>query len=343
MGSKNLKALFFKGDRKRSLHDPTGIREFSRQISQESKDHPVVQTYKTLGTPNMVRVTNQAGAFPTQYWSKGTFEKWERISAEALHRECRVKSNACAKCFIGCGRLSTLISGRHAGLTIEGPEYETIFAFGGLCMVDDINEIAYLNDICDRLGMDTISAGNLCAFAIEAALRKAIDYPIDYGNVDGIAGLLRKIAHKEGIGAILSEGITVAAEKWNLQDLAVHVKGLDLPGYDPRALKGCGLAFATSPRGACHLRATFHNPELKGRTSIDDIQQMVDLFMDYEDRLVIMDSLILCRFFRSIYPWDRLSKILYLVCGINEDKEQLRKRASNTMNWVRKFNIREGY
>jgi aldehyde:ferredoxin oxidoreductase len=190
--------------------------------------------------------------------------------------------------------------------------------------------------------MDTISAGNLCAFTIEASLKKAINYPISYGDVDGIAGLLFKIAKKEGIGAILSEGIAVAAERWNLQDLAVHVKGLDLPGYDPRALKGCGLAFATSPRGACHLRATFHNPELKGRTSIEDIPQMVDLFIDYEDRLVIMDSLILCRFFRSIYPWDRLSKILFLVCGIEEDKDQLRKRASNTIKWVRKFNTREG-
>ncbi|MFH1102212.1 MAG: aldehyde ferredoxin oxidoreductase family protein [Pseudomonadota bacterium] len=342
MGSKNLKAIFFKGDRKRTLHDPEGVKQFSRQIAEECKDHPVVRTFKTLGTPNMVKITNMAGAFPTRYWSLGTFDKWEKISAEALHTECKVTPHACAKCFIACGRLTTLKNGRHAGLQIEGPEYETIFAFGGLCMVEDINEIAYLNDICDRLGMDTISAGNLCAFAMEASLRKAIDYKIDYGDVDGISKLLHAIAKREGIGDVLADGIKTAAEKWNLQDLAVHVKGLDLPGYDPRVLKGCGLAFSTSPRGACHLRATFHNPELKGKISPGNIPETVGLFMDYEDRLIIMDALILCRFFRSIYPWDRLSEILRLVCGIDEDRDQLRKRAAFIANLVRQWNIREG-
>ena len=103
--------------------------------------------------------------------------------------------------------MTTVLNGRHAGLMIEGPEYETIFAFGGLCMIDSIEEIAYLNDICDRLGMDTISAGNLCGFAIEAAKRKKIDLRIDYGDVDAIAALLKQIAARQGTGDILARGI----------------------------------------------------------------------------------------------------------------------------------------
>lgn len=342
MGSKKLKSILFRGKKKRRLYDPKGVKAFSKNLAKVSKEDPVVQAFKTWGTPNMVRKTNQAGAFPTRYWSEGVFDQWEHIGAEALHKACKVTPNACAKCFIACGRLSTVQNGRHAGLKIEGPEYETIFAFGGLCLIHDITEIAYLNDLCDRLGMDTISAGNLCAFAIEASLRKKIDYPIDYGNVDAIATLLKKIAHREGIGDILANGIKHAAKQFDLEDLAVHVKGLELPGYDPRVLKGCGLAFAVSDRGGCHLRASFHSPELRGVTSKMNLRDRVELLIDFEDRLVLMDTLILCRFFKALYPWERLSEIIYLTCGIHVGQKELRLRTSAIASLIRRYNLREG-
>jgi len=327
MGSKNLKAIVFKGDRKRSLFDKSRVKSFAKEIASESKDHPAVLAYKRWGTPMMVRTANQAGAFPTRYWAEGFYDKWESIGAEALHERCRVKPSACAKCFIACGRMTTVINGRHAGLKLEGPEYETIFAFGGLCLVDSIEEIAYLNDICDRLGMDTISAGNLCGFTIEASRRKKIDFNVDYGDVDAIAELLNKIARRTGIGGILSLGIRHAAKMWDMADTAVHVKGLEPPGYDPRVLKGVGLAFATADRGACHLRATFHNPELKGMIDPDLIKGKAGLFVDFEDRLTLMDTLILCRFYRDIYDWDRLAQIIQMTTGIKADQTALQKRA----------------
>ncbi|MGB2690308.1 MAG: aldehyde ferredoxin oxidoreductase family protein [Desulfobacterales bacterium] len=342
MGSKHLKAIVFKGDKRRALFDAKGVKRFSREVAEESKNNPVVQAYKNMGTPMMVKKINQAKAFPTKYWSKGFFDQWEKISAEALHRQCRVQPRACAKCFIACGRMTTVLNGRHAGLRIEGPEYETIFAFGGLCMIDSIEEIAYLNDVCDRLGMDTISAGNLCGLTIEAVGKKKIDVKIDYGDVDAIAGLLKKIADRQGIGDILARGIKHAANVWGMEDVAVHVKGLEPPGYDPRVLKGSGLAFAVSDRGACHLRATFHNPELKGMISPEVTKGKAGLLIDFEDRLALMDALILCRFYRDIYPWDRLSRIIEMTTGLKTDKAALHKIASEISTLTRCFNIREG-
>jgi aldehyde:ferredoxin oxidoreductase len=342
MGSKHLKAIVFKGNKRRSLFDAKGVKCFSKEVAEESKNNPVVQAYRNMGTSLMVKRINQAKAFPTKYWSKGFFDQWEKISAEALHRQCRVQPRACAKCFIACGRMTTVLNGRHAGLRIEGPEYETIFAFGGLCMIDSIEEIAYLNDICDRLGMDTISAGNLCGLTIEAVRKKKINVKVDYGDVDAIAGLLKKIANRQGIGDILARGIRHAANVWGMEDMAVHVKGLEPPGYDPRVLKGSGLAFAVSDRGACHLRATFHNPELKGMINPEVTRGKAEILIDFEDRLTLMDTFILCRFFRDIHPWDRLSRIIEMTTGLKADKAALQKIASEISTLTRCFNIREG-
>ena len=342
MGAKRLKAVLFQGDRKRSLHDQNAVREFSKELAAQAKDDPGVKAYKSMGTPMMVKIVNQARAFPTRYWSEGSCEHWQKISADALHERCEVKPHACLKCFMACGRLTTVQHGRHAGLQLEGPEYETIYAFGGLCLIDSIEEIAYLNDMCDRLGMDTITSGNLCGFTIEAARRGKIDYKIDYGDVDAIAELLRKIAARQDIGEVLSQGIRVAAREWDLEEIAVHVKGLEPAGYDPRVLKGMGLGYATSDRGACHLRSTFYKPELSGMISPAEIEGKAELFVDFEDRLTIFDTLILCRFYRDLYPWEKLGQMIYALTGIKAGKEALSSRAADISTLVRRFNLREG-
>jgi len=342
MGSKRLKAVLFKGDRKRSFYNEKKVREFSKKIATEGKENPGAKAYKSMGTTMMVKIVNDAGAFPTRYWSEGKCEHWEKINADALHERCQVTPRACLKCFLACGRMTTVQQGRHAGLKLEGPEYETIYAFGGLCLIDSIEEIAYLNDICDRLGMDTISAGNLCAFTIEAARRGKIDYKIDYGDVDAIAELLKKIVRREDIGDVLARGIKFAAREWDLEDIAVHVKGLEPPGYDPRVLKGMGLGYATSDRGACHLRATFYKPELSGMIDPDVIEGKAGLFVDFEDRLTLFDALILCRFYRDLYPWEQLKEIIHSVTGLDVDQKTLQEKAGAISDIVRRFNLREG-
>jgi aldehyde:ferredoxin oxidoreductase len=343
MGSKKMKAIVFYGDEKREFSDHFSLQQFSRGILEGGKDSAFVKNFNRLGTPILVSMTNSVEAFPSKYWRLGTFEGWESISGESLLERCRVKPNACRRCFIACGRLSEVKNGRHKGLRVEGPEYETIYAFGGLCMVREIEEVVYLNDICDRLGMDTISAGNLCAFAIEASERGRIQERISWGDVDKIAGLLHDIVYKKGIGAILSEGIRHAAKAWELEGTAIHVKGMEPAGYEPRVLKGMGLAYATSDRGACHLRSTFFRPELSGTISPEQVEGKAKLFLEFEDRLNIHDVLIVCRFYRDLYwEWDSLSTIVEVTTGLKLGESGLRRISSNIQNETRKFNLREG-
>jgi aldehyde:ferredoxin oxidoreductase len=342
MGSKRLKAVVFQGSCTRSLHAPDRVVRQARDLGQQSRSHPGVQAYKAKGTPMMVDVLNEAGGFPTRYWQQGTCPHREKINAAALHERCKVTPKSCARCFMACGRMTEVVQGRHQGLRIEGPEYETIYAFGGLCMVADIEEIIHLNDLCDRLGMDTITAGNLCAFAIEASKRGKIDTVLDYGDVDAIAALLEQIARREGIGDVLACGIRYAARTWGLESIAVHVKGMEPAGYDPRALKGMGLAYAVSDRGACHLRSTFYKPELAGMIDPDRIEGKAELLIDFEDRLTLFDTLVLCRFYRDLYGWEGLGEMIHALTGLPGDKPTLQRVAAAVADVVRRFNIREG-
>lgn len=342
MGSKKLKGILFSGDRKRSFYDIDGIKSFAKKFAMQARSDKTAKAYKSMGTPMMVKLMNGANCFPTRYWREGYCEHWENISAEALHERCDVTPKSCLKCFMACGRLTTIKKGRHAGLTVEGPEYETIYAFGGLCMIDSIEEIAFLNDLCDRLGMDTITSGNLCAFAIEARKRNIIEYKIDYGDADGVANLLSDIANRKGIGDLLAEGIVAASKEWKMEDIAVHVKGMEPAGYDPRVLKGMGLAYAVSDRGACHLRTTFYKPEVSGMIPPEQIENKADMLLDFEDRLTLFDALILCRFYRDFYHWGELARIIHLITGLPANKSTIMKIASNISDLVRRFNLQEG-
>jgi len=342
MGSKKLKGIVFHGKKRRELADSSSLKRLTQEFKYRVKDHQIVSIYKRYGTPMLVSIMNTIGAFPTQYWSKGTMEGWEGISAESLIEHCKVVSSACPHCFMACRKISEVKNGRHRGLRIMGPEYETIYAFGGLCLVNSIEEIIYLNDLCDRLGMDTITAGNLAAFAIEASKRKKIEDRLEYGDVDGIAQILTKIAYRKGVGKILSEGVRQAAAVWGMEEKAIHVKGLEPAGFDPRVLKGMGLAYATSDRGACHLRATFYKSELSGQIDPDQVKGKARLFVDYEDKMALFDALILCRFYRDLITWKDLQEIIKSTCNLSVKKKGLKAMASDIINLARNFNQREG-
>jgi aldehyde:ferredoxin oxidoreductase len=208
-------------------------------------------------------------------------------------------------------------------------------------MITEMEEVAYLNDLADRLGMDTITVGNLCALVMEARAKGRIDYAIDYGNADQLAALITKIAAREGIGNILADGIIAASGHFGLTDLAIHVKGMEPAGYEPRVLKGMGLTFGTSPRGACHLRTTFYKPELSGMIPPDQIEDKAALLIEFENRLNIFDTLILCRFYRDLYTWPELEKAIALAIGVT-GREELEAIAVRVTDMTRLYNLREG-
>ncbi|MCS7280955.1 MAG: aldehyde ferredoxin oxidoreductase family protein [Desulfobacterota bacterium] len=342
LGSKKVKGLAFYGSKRRPVAYPEEVKELSKRWLKEGKNMPFVRAFKTFGTPGLVSIINSVGAFPSYYWHTGELDGWESISAEALHMNFNVRARACSKCFIACGRYTQVTDGKYAGLKIEGPEYETIYAFGGLCGIKSLEDIIFLNDICDRLGMDSISAGNLVGLTIEASRMGKIKEKIDYGETEKIAELLIKIAKREGIGEILAEGVKFAAKEWNLEDIAIHVKGLEPGGYDPRYFKGMALTYATSDRGACHMRSTVFRAELSGIISPHDIDKKAEVMIDFEDRHILKDSLIVCRFYRDIYMWDEISEIIKATFGESFGKEDLKKVASSIRDMVRLFNLREG-
>lgn len=342
LGSKRVKAVVFHGDAICKIADPELLKNLMRDIGAKAKDNAGVNNYRKYGTTQMVKTMNLSETFPTKYWSQGVFEHWKDISGDALLEKQEVKPNACPHCFLACGKLSKVREGRHQGLKIEGPEYETIYSFGGLCQIGDLAEIIHLNDLCDRLGIDTITAANLAALTIEAIRLGKVAGKLSYGDAAGVAALLEDMAAVRGLGAVLAQGIKQAAKEWDMEDVAIHVKGLEPPGYDPRVLKGMGLAYATSARGACHLRATFYKAELGGLIDPDVVEGKAKLFLDFENRLTLFNTQILCVFYRDLILWPEIKQLVKAITGWDWTQEELEEVANRIVTLTRLFNAREG-
>lgn len=344
MGSKNLKGIAFHGRAQCEIADPELLKEIVKKIADKGKGElkAKAEMFQTEGTLSTVEVVNKLGCFPTRYWSEGVHENWRNLSAGYMHENFKWKRHACTSCYLACGKINTVLRGPYKGLTIEGPEYETVYAFGGLNVINSLEEVAYLNDICDRLGMDTMTSGNITAFAIEANKRGKLDFDIDYGRTEKIAELLRLIAARSGVGRILAEGIKEASKSLGLEDLAVHVKGLEPGGFDPRFAKGAGLQYAVSSRGACHMRGTVHVAEFNGVLPPGEVEGKAKLLLDNENHDAFFDCLILCRFYRSWYFWPELADVIRATTGLEMEREDLEKIAMHATTLARTFNVREG-
>ncbi|MBD3420418.1 MAG: aldehyde:ferredoxin oxidoreductase, partial [Chitinivibrionales bacterium] len=328
MGSKLLKALAFTGDARAGLADEGLLKQVNKIVAGTAKESPVTVKYRTRGTPMQVAVANHNKCFPTRYWQSGYFEKWENISSDYMLEHCEVSVEPCPNCFLQCTKHTRIMHGPHAGLELEGPEYETLYAIGGLNEIDSFEEICRLNVLCDKLGIDTMSAGNLSAFAVEAYKAGKSCLAIDYNQPDRVASLFEDIAHRRGVGDTLAQGIKVAARELDMEDHAVHVKGLEPAGFDPRVLKGMGLSYATAARGACHLRGTFYKAELSGQIEKHQLEGKAQLLIDYEDRAALFDSLVLCRFFRDFILWDELAMLIEGSTGLHYTRQELERIAN---------------
>jgi aldehyde:ferredoxin oxidoreductase len=342
LGSKNIKGISFCGQMNCEIVDEQLLTKVVKAVAKKGRESAVTKVYQQFGTPMQVAVTNMQNCFPTRYWQSGHFDKFETLTADYMRKNFEVKAVSCPNCFLNCTKHSRVKHGRHKGLELEGPEFETIYALGGLNAIEGLEEVAWLNDICDKLGIDTMSAGNISSFAIEAYKRGKIDFELDYNQPDRVAELFELIAGSIGIGQLFGKGIKRASEELGLEDIAIHVKGLEPAGFDPRVLKGMGLTYAVAARGACHLRGTFYKAELSGEMDKNQIEGKAKLMIDYEDRAALFDSLVLCRFYRDFILWEELGDIIKATTGMDLSKPELEILANNITQQTREYNRREG-
>ena len=329
LGSKKVKAIVFKGD---------GKSKTSSEFEEFLKDKVIsnLSALQNYGTPNIMWVVNKAKSLPSLYWNESEFDT-EDIDAEAMLKYF-VRKNACFACRVACGRIS-----RVENSEVEGPEYETLFAFGTLLGNRDLESIIKANELADRFGIDTITAGNVIGFAIKLSKLGKIDERIEFGEGEKFVELIRKIAFREGIGDLLAEGVARMEKKTGVE--GVHVNGLEPPAYDPRGLFGVALAYSTSPRGACHMRSCAYRPNLAGLLDRYSPEGQARLVKELEDFYAVVDSLVYCRFLtlpQIGMGWEDVARLLEITTGRRYEIEKLKKigHKIHTMAW--EFNRREG-
>ena len=351
MGSKNLKAIAVRGTGLIEVAKIDELIEFMRQFFEKIRNTPATGTaYPMWGTPGGVNTANLQGVFPTRYWHKGILENFENINAETIRRRIVVKDKACCSCPVNCAKVARVRGGPYAGSVLEGPEYETLYTLGGLPQINNLEAIVKAHEICDTLGMDAMTAGNAVAFAMDCYEKGIISsketdgIELTFGNEKALIQMVEKIGKRIGFGDVLAEGVREAARRIDkgAEALAVHVKGLEPAGYDPRGMKGVALAFAVSDRGACHLTGSIYTYELRGDIDRLVYEEKAALLKDLEERFAVCDTMIFCRFLRDIYPWNTLTKVISLLAGFALNENELKAVGERIVNLARAFNVREG-
>jgi len=342
-GSKMLKAVTATSPGPAKPHAQEQFEATRREVSALATDSPVVAAYRKYGTPIMVSVLNEAGTFPTDFFLKGAAPHRATLEAEHWPEWATVEHHTCSPCQLRCRKRLILTEGPEAGREIHGPEYETLYTFGGSCMVEHARDVAKLNERCNMLGIDTISGGNLAAIAIKAKQLGVLDEGPEPGDVEGIAATLEALATRStSLGETLAQGMDDALADLGMSDWSITSKGLDPAGYEPRRLKGMALSYAVNVRGACHLRATFYKAELSGILDGLDDDAYVQTYIDWEDRMLLMDGLTMCRFYRDLMTWDRIVSCVSQLNGAPVTKEELEILSAETITRIRRLNMTFG-
>jgi len=348
MGDKNLKAVVVRGTGSVPVGDAKAFLDLLYKMHEE-----YILTEDNLwaheeGTPVLVDLVDGAGAFPTRNWSAGSFEDTAKINSESFQK-IRTKKRACYQCAIGCRNFHATTFGDEE-VRGEGPEYETIALCGANCGVGDIDALMKFNELCDELGLDTISTGSVVGLAMDMTEKGIKDFGLRFGEVESYVKAPELIAAREGIGAELALGTRALAAKYGHPELAMEVKGLELPGYDPRGSFGMSVGYATSDRGGCHMRTYPTGDEVVGGTSpaneIDaaKIEQIVvgDSSKGFigQNMSSIKFSAILCDFW-AVTP-EQLSILFKQLWGRDFADDEILKIGERVWNLGRLFNLREG-
>jgi aldehyde:ferredoxin oxidoreductase len=342
MGSKNLKAILVVGDQKNQAEDRELFQFMLYETGKLIKASPLTsQALPEFGTSVVMNVVNEIGALPTRNFRQSQFEGAEAISGERMTDTILARKQACWACPIACTRVTKT---EHA--EGEGPEYESIWALGAQCGIDDLEAITEANYLCNDLGLDTISTGSTIGCAMELAERGLVDTDLRFGRADLLLGTIRSIAYREDLGDELAEGSYRFAEAYGVPELSMSAKKLEMPAYDPRGMQGQGLLYATSNRGACHMRGNMLGPEVLAIPRLIDrlaTQGKAGIVAVHQNTAAVVDSLVLCKFTNLAVAEEFFARTLTAVTGLPFTGDDLQQAGERVWNLERLYNLREGF
>jgi aldehyde:ferredoxin oxidoreductase len=342
LGAKNIKAIAIHGTLRCEWNDPEQLMALSKSLSKKSFG-PATAKYRELGTATNLLTFNRLSALPTRNFQTGTFEEALNISAEQLTAVRPKTRKSCTACTIGCEHI---YSTGETGVRIE---YESLFALGSLCGVGDADAVLRASQRCDELGVDTISTGGTIAFAMECVSRGWLDEPwLIFGSGQALLRAIELIGSRQGLGNLLAEGSRRAALTIGHNSIAIapQVKGLEIPGYEPRALQTMALGFAVGARGADHNRSGAYEVDFSDKVNRRRVTpDAVRYAIETEDKAALMDSLILCKFLRGVFEdfYTETAEMLRCVTGWDVTAHELRETARRIVSAKRHFNVLAGW
>jgi len=354
MGSKNLKAVVVKGSKGVTVTDRDKFRDLVRDSIEKNRSEAAKVTSQALpiyGTSVLVNIINESGLLCTRNFQTGVFEGAESISGETIAGTILRRKRGCFACPMACGRITSIEDPAFAGRG-EGPEYETVALFGASCGVDNLGAVTKANYLCNELGIDTIEAGNIVACVMELYEKgylpeTDIGFKANFGNAEALVKLVDLMGKREGIGDMMSEGGYALAEKYGHPELFMGVKKQGLPAYDPRVAQGMGLSYATSNRGACHVRSYLIATEILGvnqKRDPLDTEEKPSVLKIFQDFTAVIDSCGLCLFLalaEGFGPED-LVPLLEVATGESFSVDDIMAAGERIWNLERMFNIKAG-
>ncbi len=342
MGSKNLKAIVVEGKDRPTIADPEKFKFLLYETRKLIRQSPLTsQALPEFGTVVMMNIVNSVGALPTRNHRQTQFEDAELISGETLTEKYLEKNASCWACPIGCTRLT-----RTEKVSGEGPEFETTWAFGAECGVNDLEAIIEVNHLCNDLGLDTISAGSTIACAMELSELGLLDSDLRFGRADLLAQTVIEMGERRGLGAELTDGSLRLAAKYGRPDLSMSVKAMEMPAYDPRGMQGQGLLYATSNRGGCHMRGNMLGLEVLGLPKLIDrfqVQGKSSYVILHQNVAAAIDSLVVCKFTNMAASEEYFARVLTAISGIQFSTGELIRVGERVYNLERLYNNRQGF
>lgn len=358
MGSKKLKAIAVRGTSRIMVADKEAFQKAVWHARDVLRAGPIAsEVLPAYGTSAFINIINQARLFPTKNWQETYSEKANDISGETMAATTLKRNKGCFACPLACGRVTEITDEKYTGISSaknrgEGPEYETLALMGGSCGVYDLSAITKANYICNELGMDTISAGSTVACAMELYEKgylpeKDVGLEANFGNAGALVILIEKMGKREGIGDSLAEGAYRLAEKYGHPELFMGAKKLEAPGYDPRGAQGIGLQYATSNRGACHVRGYTIANEIAGiHEKVDPLvtNGKAGMVKALQDLTAVIDSSGLCLFVALApgFLYEEIQLLMNAASGANYSVEELIGVGERIWNLERLFNLKAG-